>query len=544
MPRRLAAAVIASCTALAALGLASTGAQAARSRVVDVRSRVAGRTPSPPPQAGKAIRRLELPLVRHVGSLEARAPQLDRTVTPARATATAAAGARTPTIDPALDMDTLGQNLATTPADPTGALGTAFVVAAVNVQVAVYDRTTATPVAGPVRLRGISSAMAGLQETDPKVYYDPYDDVFVLAFLVYDNTVGKVEIVTIPAATADDMGTWCRTEMNGDQVSGGGKQFADYPTIGFTSNRVTLATNNFDFATLSKFQYSQVVSMKKSQLYDDPTCTKTVHIDVLSGADTRNPDGTKAFTLQPAMSIGGTPTDQYLVSAEKVRGTNALVLWRLRFVSGTPKLTKVALPVKAFQLPPYGRQCGSTSNPNTWWDTGDLRLMNAWFDGGHVYTAHAVAANPGGGVPESAIRWYDVATAGTLSASTVARTGTIGAAGHDAAWGSVATSADGTLFVDYSRAGQDECLSIYAGAVPAGATSATRARLVQGTARFEFIGPSATDPGIERWGDYSAINRDPLDGTAMALFNAYAIDDGGPSPTSQWQARVTLVRDA
>jgi hypothetical protein len=448
--------------------------------------------------------------------------------------------ARTPTIDPTIDFDSLGQPLVS-PGDPTGALGPAAIVAAVNVRAAVYDRT-GNQLVPPQRLKALANR-PGAVDTDPKVFYDPYDDTYVLVFLVFNDVTGWIEVVTIPGPTATDMHTWCRTEIPGDQIAGDGKQFADYPTVGFTEQRVTIATNNFAF-DLAGYDYAQIISMRKSQLYDDPTCSKTVHLDVLGGTQTRDPDGSKAFTIQPVMSIGGSPSTQYLMSVDAEQRSTALVLWRLRFRRGRTFLRKVAIPVARAQLPPLGYQCGSTNRPTTWWDTGDLRLMNAWYDAdrNRIYASHAVEGNPGGGVPESVIRWYEVRPAPTLGSSRVTRTGTIATPGHDAAWSSVATTADGRLWVTYARAGLDECLSSWVANVPRGSTVATKVSVHEGEARYEFSAASPTEYGIERWGDYSATNRDPLDPNAIGSFNAYAKSDGGGA-TSLFMQRVTRLTD-
>jgi hypothetical protein len=451
-----------------------------------------------------------------------------------------------PIVDAAFDIDTMDARPLVSPADPTGALGVAFAVAAVNVRVAVYDRAGGTAMA-PIRLRLISgpnSNIARLQETDPRVFYDPYRDVFVLVFLAYNAKNGFIEVVTMPGDTADDRSTWCRLHLSGDQVPGDGRQFADYPTVGFSKNRVTVATNNFDFSTLTHFEYTQLISMKKTQLYD-PTCSRPVRLSVLSGQQMRDPDGSKAFTVQSARSIGPPTRDQFLVSVDPERRSTQLVLWRLRFDRGAAKLVRTALTVKRAFLPPYGYQCGSTSsNPDTWWDTGDLRLTDAWYDGDSrsLYTAHAVLGNAGGGEPESVIRWYEVAVAGALGRSDVNRTGVVARQNFDAGWPSVATTDDGTLWITFARAGMSECLSAAAASVQAGAVGSSQTLIAEGLARYEFSArdPFTGDPGIERWGDFSATNRDPLHPAAIGSFNAYA-KDGTGGTTLAWQARASRL---
>ena len=512
--------------ALATVPPPAGAARPAADRVANVPWRLAGRASAPTPGGASTL--------RHDGAAPS-APG-PRAIRPAPRPASERLGTRTPTAD-GLDADLMGPNPLVSPGDPTGATGPTSVVAAVNVRVGVYDRTGAELLA-PLRLRSMSSQLAGLNETDPKVFYDAYDDVFVLTFLVYDSSEGFIEVVTIPSATADDTGTWCRTHMVGDQVHNGTHEFADYPSIGFTANRVVVTTNNFGFNN-GPFRYAQVISMPKSALYNDPTCTKTVPIKVLAGAKTKNPDGSKAFTLQAAQSVGGAPTDQFLVSLEPKATSAKLVLWRLRIVNGDLTVSKTAKAVKRVALPPYGYQCDSTNKSNTWWDTGDLRLTSAFYDAGtnRLYAATAVAGNAGGGPQESVIRWYEAAPKNRFGRSNVVREGTVGAANHDAAWPALATNDAGTLFLGYARGGPNECLGIWAATVPAGVGTAAQTSLIAaGGARYEFR------QGVERWGDYSAANRDPVLGADVAIFGAFA--DGPPSsPTDVFRAHVALLAD-
>jgi hypothetical protein len=326
------------------------------------------------------------------------------------------------------------------------------------------------------------------------------------------------------------------THLVGDQVNNGKHEFADYPSIGFTANRVVVTTNNFGFNN-GPFRFAQIISMPKSQLYNDPTCTKTVHIQVAGGSQTQNPDGSKAFTLQAATAAGTAPTDQYLVSLEAKPASTKLVLWRLHVANGSMSIAKVADPVSRVSIPPYGYQCNGSAKANTLWDTGDLRLTSAFYDGdtNRLYAATAVAA-PAGGSAVSAIRWYEADPKGTFRQSVVTREGTIKATGHDAAWPALATNDAGTLFVTYARAGLTECLGIWAATVPAGSTTATASLVRAGDLRYEFAS------GVERWGDFSAANRDPAVPGDVAVFGAFAVDTGSAT-TAEFREHVALLAD-
>jgi hypothetical protein len=511
MPARLVRATLGVVVTAAALTVPLGRAIPSEASPVDVSDRIAG---APSHARGEAT--------PPVGAPNPTVPDARPSRTPAPAGA-ARTGTRTPAVD-GFDQDLIGPIGWLSPGDPTGATGPDRVVAAVNVKVAVYDKATGATLLSPLRLRSINSHLKGLTETDPKVVYDAYDAMFVLAFLTYDDREGYIDVVTIPSGNAEDTSTWCLTRMVGDQFRNGRHEFADYPTLGFTADRVTVSTNNFGFRS-GVFRYAQIISMRKSALYD-PTCSSKVPLKVAGGAATRNPDGSKAFTLQAAQSVGGSPTDQYLVSLEPRASAAHLVLWRLRVSGGSLSLRRAAESVRRVRLPPYGFQCHSTNSPNTWWDTGDLRLTSAFYDASanRLFAATSVLGNAGGGGPESVIRWYEVEPGATVGGSTVLREGTVGATKHDAAWPAIATNDAGTVFLTYARAGLKECLSMYAATVPAGSRAADVSLIRAGEARYEF------KRGVERWGDFSAANRDPSIPADVAVFGAVpVVVSGRPS---------------
>jgi hypothetical protein len=150
----------------------------------------------------------------------------------------------------------------------------------------------------------------------------------------------------------------------------------------------------------------------------------------------------------------------------------------------------------------------------------------------------AVAGNVGGGAKESVIRWWEIDPNSTLANSDVTRKATIGAAGRDVAWPSVATDADRKLWVSYARAGATECLSAYASVIQPAATGAASVLIKTGDGRYEY------KPGLERWGDYSAIARDPVDPAVVAAYGAYPIDNGtGGTPTNRWRQVIATLSD-
>jgi hypothetical protein len=264
--------------------------------------------------------------------------------------------------------------------------------------------------------------------------------------------------------------------------------------------------------------------MKKSQLYD-PTCSTSPSLTVFTGSQTKNPDGSKGATLQPVVPTdpAAAGTTQYFTSFEKSGTKGKVILWQLKKTSKGLRLSNAAIGVGAVQIAPWGRQGGggSRSNTDTWWDTGDLRMINATYDTdlGRIYTAHAVSHEFGASPSESAIRWYEIDPGAPLVNSTVTRKGYVGTDGADAAWPSAATDSDGVLYLNFSQASlaDSEFLSVHVADVQPGATTFSDSLMKPGTATYNAFS------GTERWGDYSAIMRDPLDGTRVVAFNSYAI---------------------
>jgi len=439
-----------------------------------------------------------------------------------------------------LSFDAIRQTGGNWPGDPTGAVSDTWYLTAVNTHYALYDLAGAA-VLGPTSFAGLFDLPSGSQVFDPKVVYDPYGDTFVLAFLGVNDARRRswILVVAIPDQTANDRSTWCGTRVGGDRTSGDGRQWADYPGLGFSSDRVTLTSNQFDFSG-GAFASAQILSFPKANLYD---CSAGVEFDTFVGADTLDPDGSQAFTIQPAVSVGPAPSSQFLVSLDE-GSPSELVVWRLKPGTSGLRLARTALPIGRVAIAPFGSQCGgSLYRADTWWDPGDLRLVTAFYDAerSRLYTAHSVAKDltpdpVTGNYVESVVRWYDLRIGSELGRSDVIRKGVIGEPETDAGWPAIATDEAGNAFIVYSRASQpaDECLSAWAAEVLSGGTAATVVELVPGEARFEAI------KGPERWGDFGAAVRDPVDGTRVVLIDQYAEADGGAS-TMDWRQVVHVV---
>lgn len=428
------------------------------------------------------------------------------------------------------------------PSDSTGAMGNTFFVTAVNTRYAVWNLDGTEAVASTL-LDTIVPEDDALDLFDPKVVYDPYNGTFVLAYLARSDAPRRslIVIVAIPDATANQTSTWCPTVIPGDQITTDASQWADYPSLGFDQDRVVVSTNQFTFPSSNgRFSYAQLISFPKTNLYD---CSQPVVGTAFAGTATLNQDGSKAFTIQPAQTAGSLASRQFMLSFEGPGRFSFLTVWRLaETATGSLQLKKGTVSTGRTKFAPPGTQGGgSLTASDTWWDTGDLRLINAFYDSDikGLYAAHVVGKNLGpdavtGGYLESVARWYEVVPASRLRDSFLNRKGTVGQAETDAGWPVVATDAAGNLFMTYSRASQPlgEFLSAWSAEVLPGSTTATSTILRAGMAFYD------SSSGIERWGDYNGISRGPVDPSLITMVNQFA------DLSSAWQQTVDVVTHA
>src|ERR671923_30862 len=165
------------------------------------------------------------------------------------------------------------------------------------------------------------------------------------------------------------------------------------------------------------FRHAQVLALRKGPLYD---CDKQPVVEVFGRSQTRDPQGTKAFTIQPAITQTetGKEPSEFMASFQST-GCGGLcgsrmTVWRARVIDGTLQLSARSVPVGNASIPPLGTQKDGSpicSPLADCWDTSDLRLTTAFYDADRqrLYTAHAVQLDlsPGDGYLESAIRWYE-----------------------------------------------------------------------------------------------------------------------------------------
>ena len=120
-------------------------------------------------------------------------------------------------------------------------------------------------------------ASAGLNVSnlfDPKIIYDPYQNrwVYVIDFGGRNSTNSALYIAV--STTADPMGSWVIYNIDTDAEN---DNWADYPSIGFNKNWITVNMNMIQNAGSGATSVSRTFIFNKAQLYTQSSLTYTVY---------------------------------------------------------------------------------------------------------------------------------------------------------------------------------------------------------------------------------------------------------------------------
>lgn len=409
-------------------------------------------------------------------------------------------------------------NARVAPPDTTGDLGPNHYVQWVNSRYAIYNVTRDAnntisgfnlvpgfPKNGNAVFAGMNSRCATTNDGDPIVQYDQFADRWVLTQFVAGSSpyLQCVAVSTSP----DPTGTYNRYEFSY------GRDFNDYGKMGVWTDSYTMTFNMF--ARGRTFSGSKVCAYERSQM--------------LAGAPARQicAQTSKTYgSLQPA-DIEGTllPTAGTGLPLLSI-STNSLLSWKFSYnwASATGTLTGPATVsgVAAFSRACGGGTCipqpGTTQQLDSLADRLMYRLSYRKFADGHesLLINHSVA-NAG----SVAVRWYELRNASTTP--NLYQQGTY-APTADYRWmGSAAMDKTGGIGIGYNVSNSTNINPSvrYAGRGPADPLG------VLGAETTLLAGPGVqTGSQLSRWGDYSTLSVDPVDGCTMVFTTEFIPSNG------------------
>jgi hypothetical protein len=391
------------------------------------------------------------------------------------------------------------------PPDTNGAIGPNHFVQSVNTSVGIFDKTNGS------RLAAFTFddffANSGTAECDannggdPTVIYDAPSGKWVIAdFAWLDVNKGPFYECVAVSAGADPV----NTTWTFYSVPAGDGKFPDYPKFGTGPDGVYFTTNNFRG---NSYSGAGVYALKRESL--GAATLQGQHVTTSS----------KFFSLLPAnlqeAPQAGAP--EYVVST----WSGKLTTWTFKVDwanAANSKFTQVAALGISYS------SVGSIPTPGEAVDSLSPRAMNqAQQRGGSIWVSQTVAAGGTAGV-----RWYEVSN---LSAPAIHQQGTYAPADGLYRWmPSLAVDKAGDMAVGYSVGSGSKNPSIrYAGRLasdPLNTLGQAETSLVEGTG-------APTTGNYNRWGDYSQMSVDPVDGCTFWYTTEYYEQTG-----ANWQTRI------
>ncbi len=439
-----------------------------------------------------------------------------------KTSASGSAGASSPlTPQVGLGFDGIGNGVfgfavSSAPPDTNGAVGLTQYVQWVNTSFAVFNKATGSLVKGPVAGNSLWQGFGGGCESnnngDPVVTYDKLANRWVFSqFVTSSPFLQCVAVSTTPDAT----GTYNRYSFTYPN-------FVDYPKMGVWPDAYYETFNVF---TSTSFLGADVCAYDRNAMLNGQTATQ-ICFQQGPSVGSLVPADLDGITLPPARS------PNYQVTM----GSNALNLYKFHVDFVTPANSTFTGPT-SIAVAPFTALCngggncvpqpGTTTGLDSLADRLMYRLAYRNF-GNHesLVIDHSVAAGSSAGV-----RWYEIQSPnGTPS---VAQQSTFAPDGNFRWMGGVAMDRTGDLAVGYSVASSTLFPSIaYAGRIPSDTLSTLESEIT-----IVSGGGSQTN-GLTRWGDYTAIQVDPMDDCTFWYTTEYLKSSGN----FNWNTRIANFR--
>ena len=427
------------------------------------------------------------------------------------------------------------------PSDANLAVGDTQVVQWVNLQYAVFDKSSGAVLAGPFDGNNFWKGFGNICETanqgDPIIQFDKLAHRWVASQGTFNVRVTCIAVSTTP----DALGTYYRFAY-------GQNSFPDYPKFGIQPNGYFQSINSFTNdgsryvgATVCAYDRVGMLAGRKSAkqvCFTTPTTFDSSLLPAdLDSADVLPPTGQPEVFLG---SIDNTPPNgnviyKYLFDVDFARPRSATFTG----AGGT-----MSIPVADFQL-----ACGGFSacipqpdaEPGT--DTLDslgdrlmYRLAYRNFSDHQSWVVSHSVSTPTGQVGE---RWYEFRAPKNSTVLTVYQQGTYAPPDGDHRWmGSIAMDKAGNIALGYSVSGP----------VRPGGSSTFPSIRYTGRTSLDPLGAMETESFLingtgsqlkcgGRWGDYTSMAID-ADGCTFWYTNQYYLT----TSTFNWSTRVASIR--
>jgi Bacterial Ig domain len=429
-----------------------------------------------------------------------------------------------PSPAPAASFLALADDNTVIPPDTMGAVGPNHVMAALNSQVQIQDRSGG--IISTVSMDSFWSSLGNPDAFDPHVTYDAFNDRWIFTAAAND-TAPDSEILVAVSATSDPTGNWFLYSADVDAAN---LVWADYDNLGCNKDWIAVTANLFRISNDS-FDGVGLFIFDKTDLYTNGPGSFTM-LESLND---------NAFSMAPAITHDNSLDTLYLV--EDWIGS----IGQLRISTITGSVGSEVLNVgtafvtttnrwETFNFPDnLAPQLGSTHGI----DVGDARVLTCLYRNGSLWATQN-ALVPAGSPKYCAAQWWQFHPDGTLE-----QFGRVEDPSRVRfyAYPTLAVNASNDVLVGYSRFSASQYASAnYSfrfGTDPLN-TLRTDTTLKDGEGVY-YVTDGAN---FNRWGDYSSTVVDPVnDMTLWTIQECAGIPVGSPAIDgsgrwSTWWGRI------
>jgi hypothetical protein len=414
------------------------------------------------------------------------------------------------------------------PPDTNLSVGATQIVQIVNVEYAVYDKSTGNPLLGPFPINHIWTGFGGLcQNTnggDPIVLYDKAAGRWMISQLAYNSSLSSSNVCVAVSTSSDATGTFNRYAFSF------GRNFPDYPKFGVWPDAYYFSANMFRNG--SRFIGAQACAYDRAAMLAGPSAAPVRAVCF------QRP--TSDFSLLPSDLDGSTapPSGQPNFFVEFV--TNGLRLYKFHADFATPA-NSTFTGTGVSNVAPFTPACGNggvcipQAGTNQSLDSlGDRLMYRLAYRNFGTYESlvvnHSVNATVGG-TSTVGVRWYEIHSPNSSPA--VFQSGTFAPDTTYRWMGSMGMDKVGDIAVGYSASSSSINPAIrYTGRVPTDnlGTLESEATILSGT--------GSQTGSLSRWGDYSSISIDPVDDCTFWYTNEYLTTNG----SYNWNTRIASFK--
>lgn len=392
------------------------------------------------------------------------------------------------------------------PPDTDGDVGPNEYFQMVNLAFSIYDKT-GTTLYGPADIitlwDGFTGPWSSTNDGDPVVLYDEYADRWIATqFSLPNYPSGPFYELIAVSQTGDPTGAWNRYAYSFDNMP-------DYPKFGIWPDGYYFSINQFAPPNLS-FAGAGICAVDRDAMINGDADPAIVFFSLSTSYASLLPADADGTTQPPS----GDPC--YFMSL----ATNALRIWEVDINWSNPNSSTATL-VNTLSTASFSYSGISISQPGTSQSLDDLadRLMfrmqyRNFGDHQSMVANHTVNAGSG----QAGVRWYELRNTG--SGWSIYQQGTYAPSDGDGRWmGSIAMNDNGDIALGYSVSSSSTYPSIRIAGQTAGAPEGLG---VLDIAETSILEGSASQTGVDRWGDYSAMTIDPSDGSTFWYTQEYS----------------------